>query len=60
MGIVKTAVFPRQPAGPYPAGRTCIYPGCGTYLRTTNPGPCCHQHEVTAFAAQSLPQRQAA
>lgn len=54
MGIVKVAIFPRQPAGPYPPDRPCAYPDCGTLLRTTNPGPCCAEHEATAFAAALL------
>lgn len=36
---IQTQIPPRQPMGPYPAGRACS--GCGARLKTTNPGPEC-------------------
>lgn len=39
MGTIQTQIPPRQPMGPYPAGRACS--SCGAHLKTTNPGPDC-------------------
>ena len=59
MGVVRIAVAERDP-GPYPAGRRCAFPDCITVLSRVNPGPCCHLHEITPFAAKLAGQRQAA
>ena len=52
IGIVHVQIPPREPAGPYAPGRRCAHPDCIAVLRTTNPGPCCEQCKLTAFAAE--------